>query len=87
MSAVFGTPPSSRGPGRGPLKAQTGVRIPLGAQVTVIFEVTVTFCENMKLPLRKLFFASVYYFTLARKRILGKQGQYVRLIELRLETW
>ncbi len=26
------TPPSSRGPGRGPLKAKTGVRIPLGAQ-------------------------------------------------------
>ena len=26
-------PPSSRGPGRGPLKAKTGVRIPLGAQV------------------------------------------------------
>ena len=26
------TPPSSRGPGRGPLKAQTGVRIPMGAQ-------------------------------------------------------
>jgi hypothetical protein len=24
-------PPSSRGPGRGPLKAKTGVRIPLGA--------------------------------------------------------
>jgi hypothetical protein len=25
------TPPSSSGPGRGPLKAQTGVRVPLGA--------------------------------------------------------
>ena len=24
-------PPSSRGPGRGPLKAKTGVRVPLGA--------------------------------------------------------
>ena len=27
------TPPSSSGPGRGPLKAQTGVRVPLGAQL------------------------------------------------------
>ena len=26
------TPPSSSGPGRGPLKAKTGVRVPLGAQ-------------------------------------------------------
>ena len=26
------TPPSSSGPGRGPLKAQTGVRVSLGAQ-------------------------------------------------------
>jgi hypothetical protein len=26
------TPPSSSGPGRGPLKAKTGVRIPMGAQ-------------------------------------------------------
>ncbi len=26
------TPPSSSGPGRSPLKAQTGVRVPLGAQ-------------------------------------------------------
>jgi hypothetical protein len=26
-------PPSSRGPGRGPLKAKTGVRVPVGAQV------------------------------------------------------
>ena len=25
------TPPSSSGPGRGPLKAKTGVRVPLGA--------------------------------------------------------
>jgi hypothetical protein len=25
-------PPSSSGPGRGPLKAKTGVRVPLGAQ-------------------------------------------------------
>jgi hypothetical protein len=27
------TPPSSSGPGRSPLKAQTGVRVPLGASV------------------------------------------------------
>ncbi len=26
-------PPSSRGPGRSPFKAKTGVRIPVGAQV------------------------------------------------------
>ena len=26
-------PPSSRGPGRSPLKAETGVRVPVGAQV------------------------------------------------------
>jgi hypothetical protein len=32
MSQRCQTPPSSRGPGRGPLKAQTGVRIPMGAQ-------------------------------------------------------
>ena len=32
MSQRYQTPPSSRGPGRGPLKAQTGVRIPMGAQ-------------------------------------------------------
>ena len=28
------TPPSSSGPGRSPLKAQTGVRVPLGASVS-----------------------------------------------------
>ena len=27
-------PPSSSGPGRGPLKAKTGVRVPLGAQAS-----------------------------------------------------
>ena len=27
------TPPSSSGPGRGPLKAKTGVRVPLGAHI------------------------------------------------------
>jgi hypothetical protein len=28
------TPPSSSGPGRGPLKAKTGVRVPVGASDT-----------------------------------------------------
>src|SRR5215216_2357509 len=28
------TPPSSSGPGRSPLKAQTGVRVPLGASIS-----------------------------------------------------
>ena len=28
-------PPSSSGPGRGPLKAKTGVRVPVGAQAKV----------------------------------------------------
>ena len=34
MSRSAHKPPSSRGPGRGPLKAQTGVRIPLGAPIS-----------------------------------------------------
>ena len=31
-------PPSSRGPGRGPLKAKTGVRFPLGASKEIQVE-------------------------------------------------
>ena len=32
ISAARYTPPSSSGPGRSPLKAKTGVRVPVGAQ-------------------------------------------------------
>ncbi len=32
------TPPSSSGPGRGPLKAKTGVRVPVGAPTRIHLE-------------------------------------------------
>ena len=36
MIKFLHSPPSSSGPGRGPLKAKTGIRIPLGALNTVL---------------------------------------------------
>ena len=34
MSPAMQTPPSSSGQGRGPLKAKTGVRVSVGAQIS-----------------------------------------------------